>query len=335
MKVIALVPVRNEAWVLPHALACFSAFCDIVIVSDQESTDGSRAIYPRFPKVVMIDRAPSTDRAMAASRRWQLLDAAREYEGNNLLFSIDADEFIAAPMVRAWLNDPSASLVAGTFFRCGYYQLWNSPAAYRDDDSPYKPQRKLMAFLDDRRVDFTRSPSDAALHEPRVPEEPNARVVDAPGLPVLHLQSLLPQYNQIKQAWYRCRELVDGRQSAVELNEFYSITLPTRVATSPVPSAWLEGLTFPDFAAVDRQPAWHMAEILEWFDVHGIEFFEPLEIWHIDALGQEFRRRVGREPRPDRSYVPPWHRRARATARRAAGAAWRRLFKPAVAPSAR
>jgi hypothetical protein len=328
VKVIALLPVRNEAWVLPHSLAALSAFCDIVIVSDQESTDGSRDICSQFPKAVLIDRAPSTDRAMAASRRWQLLDAARDYEGHNLLFSIDADEFIAAPMVRAWLTNASTRLAAGTFFRCGYYQLWNSSSTYRDDQSAYKPQLKLMAFVDDRRVDFTRSPSEAQLHEPRVPEGPGAQVADAAGVPVLHLQWLRPQYNQIKQAWYRCRELLDGRQTAVELNAFYAITLPAPDAkTSPVPRAWLDGLTFPDFAAVDRQPAWHMAEILEWFDVHGIEFFEPLEIWHVDPLAREFHSRTGRKPRPDRSYLPAWHEHAQRTARRYAGAAWRRVFR--------
>src|SRR5437773_8466501 len=52
MKTIALVPVRNDAWILEHSLACWSAFCDAIIVSDQDSTDGSRDIYKRFPKVV-------------------------------------------------------------------------------------------------------------------------------------------------------------------------------------------------------------------------------------------------------------------------------------------
>jgi glycosyltransferase involved in cell wall biosynthesis len=327
MKVIALVPVRNEAWILPHALACFSGFCDHVIVSDQASTDGSRALCAEFPKVVLIDRAPTTDRAMAASRRWQLLDAARGYAGHNLLFSIDADELISPAMVRAWLQLSSTRLEPRTFFRCGYYQLWNAAATYRDDDSPYQPQLKLMAFVDDRRVDFERLPAAALLHEPRVPEVENALTSEEPELPVLHLQWLLPEYNQVKQAWYRCRELVDGRQTAAELNEFYAITLPSPQAhTAPVPQAWLEGITFPDFAAVDRQPAWHAVEILRWFDRFGIEFFEPLEIWHIAALRQEFQRRVGREPHPDRSYVARWHHRAHRVARRAAGAAWRRMF---------
>jgi glycosyltransferase involved in cell wall biosynthesis len=327
MKVIALVPVRNEAWILPHALACFSAFCDHVIVSDQASTDGSRALCAEFPKVTVIDRTPSTDRAMAASRRWQLLDAAREYEGSNLLFSIDADELISPAMVRTWLGFSSTRLQPGTFFRCGYYQLWNTPATYRDDDSPYQPQLKLMAFVDDRCVDFERLPATAMLHEPRVPEVENAVTAEEPGLPVLHLQWLLPEYNQVKQAWYRCRELIDGRQTATELNEFYAITLPSPDAhTAPVPQTWLEGISLPDFAAVDRQPAWHMAEILYWFDQLGIDYFEPLEIWHITRLRDEFRRRIGRDPQPDRSYVARWHHRAHRAARRAAGAAWRRMF---------
>ena len=44
MKIIALVPVRNEAWVLEHSLTCWSGFCDVVIVNDQKSTDETREI---------------------------------------------------------------------------------------------------------------------------------------------------------------------------------------------------------------------------------------------------------------------------------------------------
>ena len=55
MKIIALLPVRNEAWVLRHALACLSGFCDVVLVSDQQSDDGSREICTGFPKVRLIE----------------------------------------------------------------------------------------------------------------------------------------------------------------------------------------------------------------------------------------------------------------------------------------
>jgi hypothetical protein len=131
----------------------------------------------------------------------------------------------------------------------------------------------------------------------------------------------------MKQAWYRCVEWIDGRQRAVDINAFYSITLPApRARTTRVPDAWVEHLTFPDFSE-DQNPGWQQHEILAWFDQHGVEFFEPLEIWHVPELHQEFVRRTGRRPRPDRSYVKPWHRRTRETGRRLAGATWRRMFR--------
>ena len=61
MKIIALLPVRNEAWVLEHSLSCLSAFCDVVIVSDQGSTDGSQDICRRFPKAVLLDGSKGDD----------------------------------------------------------------------------------------------------------------------------------------------------------------------------------------------------------------------------------------------------------------------------------
>jgi hypothetical protein len=45
--------------------------------------------------------------------------------------------------------------------------------------------------------------------------------------------------------------------------------------------------------------------MLRLFDEKGIEFFEPLEIWHLQRLRHEFRRRTGRNPRSDRSHIAP------------------------------
>lgn len=330
MKVIALLPVRNEAWVLPHSLECLSAFCDVILVCDQGSDDGSRAVYARFPKVVVIDLPARPSGAidhLPQHSRWVLLDAARNYSGCNLLWNTDADELIAPPVMNRWRNDPATSFEPRTFFACGYYHLWNSPSTYRDDGSAYSPQLKVVAYVDDRELDFQRSSSVAPLHEPRVPEVASHKRVEAGDLPVLHLQWLFAERNQMKQAWYRGIELLDGRTPAREINGRYACTLPApRARTTAVPPAWVEGLTFPDFS-IDREPSWHEREILAWFDKHGPEFFEPLEIWHVEPLRRVFVRRVGRAPRPDRSYRPPWHHRARREARRVAGVAWRRLFR--------
>ena len=80
----------------------------------------------------------------------------------------------------------------------------------------------------------------------------------------------------------------------------------------------------PDLS-IDRVPSWQEREIRGWFDTHSPALFEPLEIWHIPALRAEFRRWLGRSPRPDRSYQPAWPARAQRFGRRLMRAARRRL----------
>jgi hypothetical protein len=321
VKIIALLPVRNEAWVLPHSLACLSGFCDVILISDRGSDDDLRAICGRFPKAVVLEpRADSRIR----EQRWQLLDAARQYDGDNLLWATDADELLSPASATALFERERDRLVPGTAVECRYLHLWNDASRYRDDHSHYAPQWKQVGFVDDRRSDFDRS-AHKALHEPRVPAAPDAPVVRSDAVAILHLQWLIPQRNQLKQAWYRCREFLDGASGASAINAFYSVTLPAaRVPLAPVRPEWAVGVTFPDPSA-DATSSWHQRDLFGWFDEHGIEHFEPLEIWHVGVLHDEFRRRVGRSPRPDRSYRPSWPARARLFGRRVVSAARRRL----------
>jgi hypothetical protein len=327
VKVIALVPVRNEAWVLEHTLRSLSAFCDAVIVSDQGSTDGSRDICRRFPKVALLETpgGDSVDR-LPQRARWRLLDAARGYDGHNLLWCADADELTPPDLARAFVERHAAQLTPGRVVECRFYNLWNGTARFRQDLSPYGPIWKAMAFVDDRVADYERDPARRPLHEPRIAIGDDPAAIKARDLPLLHLQFAIWHRNQTKQAWYRCIDLMSGRMTAADVNAFYQVTLPTwYVHTEEVPGAWLRELTLPDAAAADREPSWHEAEILAWFDERGVEFFEALEIWHIGTLRQEFRRRTGRNPRPDRSYLAPWPVRTRQFSRRVFNAVKRRV----------
>jgi hypothetical protein len=323
MKTIAMMPVRNDEWVLPHSLAALSGFCDVILVSDRGSTDGSREIYRRFPKVAVLD-APLAFRIR--EQRWQLLDAARDYDGQNLLWASDADELLSPCQMVAFLERRRDQLTPGTPVECRYYTLWQSPGVYRDDLSYYRPVWRRVGVVDDRHIDFDRS-DRAALHEPRVPGDERLPALRDDALALLHLQWMIPSRNQMKQAWYRCREWIDGGKTAAAINEFYSVTFPRPSArTSPVRREWVDDVRFP--AAGDAAPSWHETDILQWFDERGVEFFEPLEIWHNPPLAREFRRRVGRTPRPDRSYVPAWPVRARQLSGRVIDAVRRRLWSP-------
>ena len=321
MKIIALLPVKNEAWVLDHTLACLSAFCDVVLVNDQQSEDQSKEIGRRFPKVVWIE---STDSKVCEAARWQLWDIARQYDGNNLIWCTDADELLSPGRIRAFLERGQPRLTPGTVIDSLYCHVWNSPSRYRSGLGLYAPHHKAIAIVDDRRQDYDRSRA-LPLHEERVPIAAGAARVPVDDPPLLHLQWLLPNRSQMRQAWYRCREWMQQERTAAAINDMYSRTLPEwHVPTEPMPSAWLEGVTLPG-ADVDAQPTWQQAEILGWFNSRGVEFFEPLEIWHVDRLRQEFTRRAGRRPHPDRSYRDPWLARVRAFGRRALNRATRKL----------
>jgi glycosyl transferase family 2 len=311
MKTIALLPVKNEAWVLEHTLRCLSAFCDVILVNDQQSTDSSRDIGRRFPKVVWIDSPESN---ICEQARWQLWDVARQYDGDNLLWCTDADELVSPTVMQSLVGDDT--LRRGVVVDALYCHFWNSPDKYRAGLGAYAPYWKPVAIVDDRRVDYDRSRA-LPLHEERVPIAAGAARVRAGVLPVLHLQWLLPNRSQMRQAWYRCREWLQRERRAADINQSYSSTLPRwHVPTAPIPAEWLGGVTLPG-TEVDGEPTWQQAEIFEWFDTRGIELFEPLEIWHVPLLRDEFKRRTGRTPRPDRSYREPLAKRAHTFSRRA------------------
>jgi len=53
-NIVMLTPVRNEAWILPRFLAVTQRVADLVIVLDQNSTDGSAELCRAQPKVRLL-----------------------------------------------------------------------------------------------------------------------------------------------------------------------------------------------------------------------------------------------------------------------------------------
>lgn len=298
MKIITLIPVKNEAWIIESTLENLSLFSDHIIIADQMSTDDSREIYKKFPKVRVID---NLETGHSNKVRWALLDAAREIPGNNLILSIDADEMIPSYFFD---RDGEFDLIKKTI-RPGdslsftWIQLWKSIRYYRDD-GVWKNSQKQIGFLDDRISDYDRTPviND---HTARIPNMPGKKI--EVSAPLLHFQFVPWERTQMKQAWYRCSEYVphintDSRiRIAKKINYKYSATLDTNKNLLPTPQIWLSGITVPSSIG-ELAPAWHQAEILKWFQMYGVELFEPLQIWHIAALRDIFIEKVGRKPIP-------------------------------------
>lgn len=96
---IVLTPVLNEAWILPAFLKATSLWADYIIVADQMSTDGSRDIYKQYPKCIVIDN-PRQEMHQAQTRKL-LFEEAKKIEGDKIIFTIDADEFLSGDFVHS------------------------------------------------------------------------------------------------------------------------------------------------------------------------------------------------------------------------------------------
>ena len=224
MKIIGLVPVRNEAWVLPHSLASLSGFCDVVIVSDQSSDDRSREICRAFPKVVAarVRRMPDQHAgAMAAARcgaRLRRLQPAVVHRCRRARR--------AAPGPGRSSNARDDASMPGTVIECMLPPpLATAPAAIASMDWRYGPHLKQLALVDDRRMDYDRS---RPLLDPRAARSAGRRGGDAAARPTcgcFTCSGCSPSAPRCGRRGYRCREWLDGKAAAA-INETYAGTLP-------------------------------------------------------------------------------------------------------------
>ena len=288
-KIICLMPVKNEVDILPITLDIISKYCDVIIISDQMSDDGSREVYKNFPEVTVIDNPRN---GHSNQVRWDLLKAARKHEGNNLILCLDADEYIPPALFNKFLNENKFEV--GDSFRFPWIQLWKSKGYYNDTGVWYKNYQRA-AWVDDGKTDYE---NEVVIndHTSRVPHALLNNCKRMKSIPIIHLQWLSWDKTQLKQALYRCTELVKNPDDYISINSAYSHSLDCNVSKlSKVSSEWIDGINSLDIVET-LKPTWHLKEIYRLFDQHGILFFEPLQIWQIKELKEEFIKRIGREP---------------------------------------
>ena len=288
-RVICLMPVKNEVDILPITLDIISKYCDVIIIADQMSTDGSRDEYKKFPKVRVIDNPRE---GHSNQVRWDLLKTAREYSGANLILSLDADEYIPPALFEKFLKENEFNV--GDSFRFPWIQLWKTIKYFNDTGVWYRNYQRA-AWVDDGKTNYE---NEIIIndHTSRVPHGflKNCKRID--NVPIIHLQWLSWEKTQFKQALYRCTELIKNPQSFISINTAYSHSLDCDVSKlSKVPHDWIDGLD--SLSIVEKlEPTWHLQEIHKLFEKHGILFFEPLQIWHIQELEDEFIKKAGRKP---------------------------------------
>lgn len=286
MKLIGLMHVRDEQWILALSLPAALQFVDEVVILDHASTDDT-------PRIIRCQGEAHSGRVHPiawegtfyneTAVRQRLLDVGRERSGTHF-FMLDADEILTANLIEP-MRTHIASMQPGEAMELPWLAMWGSLDAYRDDQSVWSNNTKLFAFADTPGVAYRPLADgyDIHLQTPRNLVKPYARpIADQHDGGVMHLQFANRRRLLAKHAWYKMVELVrfPGRQTISEVDEKYNQALnEDGLRTTNVNPAWWEPYAKNRaHVSLDDEP-WHEREVLRLWNEHGPQAFEGLELW--------------------------------------------------------
>ena len=306
MKIIGLIPFKNEEHLLPTYLSNVQPVCDDIIAIDDNSTDNSRQIMEDAG--VIVKEYEDTEKLKggfsAGLMRQNLFNYARESNGTHFV-CLDADETFTSNFVPI-ARDIMSQLNIGEKVTMQWLALWKSSTHYRNDYTVWSNNFKDFIVCDDPSYEYD---ANRFLCEARTlgPNNDNTmRRLEVEHGAVLHYQFTFYNSFHLKQSWYRVGELVQRGQSAIrDINNKYSITLlENNVGMTKMPEEWIENIPLPDIPNFD--PEWNekyfikkdlLTDIYKHFDKYGAEYFEQLDIWHVPQLRNYFIKQTGRTPR--------------------------------------
>jgi hypothetical protein len=325
MKKIVLLPVKNEEWIIDTFLKNVTRWADLVIIADQYSTDSTREIIKTYQNVQVIDNSYI---GHSNKVRWLLRDTLieklRTLSSNNintdtelstkaLVFCLDADELLTEQALH-WTEaevqkNIDANLPVHTMrFIYPWFQMYSSYSEARID-GVWEKSAQMAGFV----IDLTKDIPDYARseiindHTTRIPtvyntETPITNTQSTTPLlcphPLLHLQFLATKRTQLKQAWYMCQELLSQKKDVRRINLQYADAIHFRdIKLKKVNPAYVQNLELPNTSSLTQVDSFRLADIINLFTLHGIQTFEPLDIWHISVLKELFIKEIGRNPR--------------------------------------
>jgi glycosyltransferase involved in cell wall biosynthesis len=289
-KIIALLPFKNEEMFLESYMDSISNFCDSLVAYNDNSTDKSLEIINKFSdriEIKIIDKNILEQSEIKQDWnvdviRQQLLTTGRQLGGSHFV-CLDADEVFT----RQFINNARKiidKLAPGQKIQLQWLTLWKSLTHYRDDNSVWSNNYKDFIFCDDGKISY-KVPS--YLCEARTPgsnEDDVTLKLNKKYGAVIHYQFAFWNLTQTKQAWYRCRELINGK-NPYDINQKYKITLDDPTAKlRALDDSWVPAI-MPKIAMYNPLEDWRFLEMLEFFKHHESVRFKELEISHVINLG--------------------------------------------------
>ena len=207
MKVIGILPFKNEEKFLPTYLSNVQPICDEIIAVDDHSTDNSRQIMEDAG--VIVKGYEDTEKLKGGWTcgliRQHLFNYAREAGGTHFV-CLDADETFTSNFVPI-ARDIMSQLEPGEKVHMQWLALWKSYTAYRDDHTVWSRNFKDFIVADHPDLDYSYN----YMCEGRTIGPNNndtLRTLEVEHGGVLHYQFACFNNFLLKQAWCQVGELV-------------------------------------------------------------------------------------------------------------------------------
>jgi len=225
MKLVGLMPVRNESWILGLSARVALKWCDMLIVADHASGDASRDIMNELHREFGADRFlirdDREDQWREMAQRQMLLDEARE-EGATHIAIIDADEILTGnllPNIRSIVE----ACEPGNILMLPGYNMRGSIGRYHSNGI-WSRRWFSTAFADNPRLHWACEGYDHHHREPRgVPLNAFRPVRQGTG-GVMHLWGVPEERLKQKHRFYRISERMKfPNKPAHEIEAMYSM----------------------------------------------------------------------------------------------------------------
>jgi len=285
------MPARNEAWIIGLSARAVLMWCDLLIVGNHRSTDGTR----RLLEEIAVESGGRLLIADCQDEQWEemkhrqaLLDIARNYEATHIVM-VDADEVLTGntiPEMRYVIEKlrPGQTMVLP--WRClrGVLDRYHA-------DGVWGTAEVSMAFLDEPRCHWAaRDGYDFHHRHPMGrPYAPWKPVNITGGL--MHLQFVSDRRLRAKQALYKMLEVIrwPDHMSLDKVNRMYNVavygfeqlTIASCGALAKTPTEWWTAYAdLLEYLHCDAEP-WQEAECKRLYSQYGPAKFAGLDLFGV------------------------------------------------------
>lgn len=284
-KIIGLMTVRNEEWILPFSLRAALMWVDEVVLVDHQSIDSTPEIIEwarrEWPGRIH-DRRIMDPEWNEMDHRQHSLELGRSVGGTHFAV-IDADEALTSNIRDAY-RECLLGLDKGKVLLCPMVPVWRSPTTYRVDPCVWTRAWPMVGFADSPRMCW-RTKSGYQFHH-RTPYNHDGYVNfgqhGCGGM--LHYQFADYRRLQVKHAWYKMMERVKYPDKSVEKIEAqYSVALDeTGLKLDRIPPDWLlDYVPYCQTEVLMGLRSWHYDECERMWAERGPAYFAGLNLFGV------------------------------------------------------